>query len=61
MVLAQGTSFVHHSESPTLKFWRRELSPNERDAESTDLQQPNVELFLIRVDGLSQSQQFNQT
>ena len=61
MVLAQGTFFVRHSDSPTLTFWRREFSPNERDAESIDLQQPNIELCLIRVDGPSESQQLHQT
>ena len=42
-------------------FWRREFSPNERNAESINLSQPNVELFLIRVDEPSQSQQLHQT
>ena len=58
MVLVQGALFVHHSDSLTL---RHEFSLNERDAEPKDLPQPNVELFLIRVDGLSQLQQLHQT
>ena len=53
MVRVQRTLFVHHSDSPTVTFWRREFSPNERDAESINLPQPNVELFLIRADGPS--------
>ena len=61
MVLAQSTLFVHHSDSPILTLWRRECSPNERDAEPIDLQQPNVELFLIQVGGPSQSQQLHRT
>ena len=35
MVLAQDTWFGRRSDSPVLKFWRRESSPNERDAESS--------------------------
>ena len=37
MVLIQGTLFAHHSHSPTLTFWRRDFSLNERDAESKNL------------------------
>ena len=43
MVLAQGTLFVHHSDSPILTLWRFEFFPNESDAEATQL---NVELYL---------------
>ena len=49
MVLAQSTPPGHHSDSPTLTLRRLEFHPNERDAESTHLQQLSVELFLIRV------------
>ena len=38
MVLAQSTLFVHHWDSPILTFWRREFSPNEREAEPKDLE-----------------------
>ena len=61
MVLAQGTSFEHRSDCPTLTVWRLEFSPSERDAEPTSLQQPTVGLFTIRVDGPSQSQQLHRT
>ena len=40
-------------------MWESRISPNERDAEPTDLQQLDVELFLIRVDGPSGSQQLH--
>ena len=53
--------FVCASLGSTLTFWRREFSPNERDAESINLPQPNVELFLIRVDEPSQLRQSHQT
>ena len=61
MVPAQGTLFVRRSDSPTQTFWRREFSPNERDAAPIDLQQPNVELFPIRVGEPSQLLQLRQT
>ena len=61
MVLVRCTLFAHHSDSPTLTLWRREFSPNERDAESMNLPQPNVELFLLRVDEPSQWRQLHQT
>ena len=61
MVLVQGTLFVHHSDSSILTFWKFEFSPNEHDAEPINLPQPKVELFRIRVDEPSQSQQLRQT
>ena len=59
MVLARSALFVHHSNSPTLTFWRLEFSLNESGAEPTDLHQRSVELFLFRVDGPSRSQQLH--
>ena len=53
MVLVQSTLSLHHSDSPTLTFWRLKFSTNEGDAEPIDLPRLNVELFLIRVDGPS--------
>ena len=34
MVMVRSSLFVHHSDSSTPTFWRRDFSPNERDAES---------------------------
>ena len=52
MVLAQGTLlFVHHSNSPILTFWSLEFFIEKRNAETTDLQQLDVELLPIPVDG----------
>ena len=44
-----GSNVSHHSDSPTLTFERREFSPNEHGVAPTSLQQPKVELFLIRA------------